>query len=155
MFRPALLMVMVMFAALCPAQQQGIARFQEVLDNGTIHVDQLLLQPSFRAGLLQNTHDVIWIAIDGAVLTFVPPDGPAWEMTFRPGDVRIFRSVQARQVQNRGANEARAVVVQLKSRGMLKLGCFCSSSVEKAVCGCGGAAPLPDLWAVVVGQVTL
>lgn len=146
---------MLLLSCACLAQNAKEARFQPLLDNDTIHVDQLLLPPGYHAPVFQNTHDVIWIAIDGARLTFFPPEGEARELIFRAGDVRIFRSFQAREVENQGAEPVRSVVVQLKPHGMLAPGCFCSGNVEKAVCGCGDGSPLPDVWAVVVGNVTL
>ena len=131
------------------------ARFQELLDNDVIHVDLLELPPGFHAPVFQNTHDVIWIAVDGAALTFLPPEGQPHEISFHAGDVRLLRSFQVREVENRGSTPARTVVVQLKSHGVLNPGCYCSGPVEKAVCGCGGATTLPEVWAVVVGGVTL
>lgn len=137
------------------AQSSKEARYQELLDNNVIHVDSIELPPGFHAPVFQNTHDVIWIAIDGAALTFLPPDGEAREISFHAGDVRLLRSFHVRAVENRGSTPARSVIVQLKSHGVLNPGCYCSGAVEKAVCGCGGAPALPDVWAVVVGNITL
>lgn len=150
-----LLLGAVLLASACWAQSNKEARYQELLDNAVIHVDSIELPPGFHAPVFQNTHDVIWIAIDGAALAFRPPEGEAREISFRAGDVRLLRSFQVREVENRGSTLARSVVVQLKSHGVLNPGCYCSGSVEKAVCGCGGAPALPEVWAVVIGGVTL
>ncbi|HEU5451088.1 MAG TPA: hypothetical protein VFU76_03835 [Terriglobales bacterium] len=145
----------VLLASACLAQSAKEARYQELLDNNIIHVDSIEIPPGFHAPVFQNTHDVIWIAVDGAALTFRPPEGEPLEISFHAGDVRLLRSFAVRQVVNRGSTPARSVIVQLKARGVLSPGCYCSGSVEKAVCGCGGAPALPDVWAVVVGNITL
>lgn len=148
------LMLLLLAATVCVAQQKE-SRFESVFENNTVNVDSVELPPGFHAPIFQNTHDVIWIALTPGALAFKPDQGAAQEVSFHAGDTRLFRSFQARSVANTSGAAVRAVVVELKPRGLISPGCFCSSAVERAVCGCGGAESLPELWAVGIGSLML
>ena len=145
--------ILLFYSLLALAQTAPEARFQPVFENDTVNVDSIEMPPRSRAPLFQNTHDVVWIALDGARLGFTADSGKAKEVSMRAGDVRLLRSFEVRTVHNLGESPARAVVVQIQKRALTSPGCFCTSAVEKALCGCSGAGALPDLWAVGVGSV--
>ena len=148
-------LLLLFLATNCLAQESKEARFQPVFENDTVNVDAIEISPGFHAPLFQNTHDVVLIALSGGRLAFVSDGGKVQEVTFRAGDTRLLRSFQARTLENRGDGRARALVVEIKKRGLISPGCFCSSSVERAVCGCASATSLPELWAVGVGSLML
>ena len=154
MLRAAALL-MLLFATQCLAQQPREARFQPVFQNEAVNADAIEIPPGFHAPLFQNTHDVVWIALSAGRMAFLSDGGAAQEGSFRPGDTRLLRSFQARTVENRGQGATRAIVIELKKRGLIGPGCFCTSSVERALCGCASSTSLPDLWAAGVGSLML
>ena len=137
------------------------ARFDGLLDNQYVRVSRLELPPPSRASVYQDVNDVVWIAVNTGTLTFFAQDQQSKKINFAPGDVRIFRRNQIVSVAN-GSDAAAngdvsqlSVIVQLKQPGLIYGGCGCDTQVETSVCGCVGAAHLPELWAVGLGKVTL
>ncbi len=130
------------------------ARFRPVLDNGSVNVSILELPPHLRAESYQNTHDVIWIALTEADVSFADSENGKTEVSFRAGDVRFFRSFHAKSLANAGGTVFRGVAVELKGRGLASA-CDCNARDAKFVCGCSGATHLPQLWALGLGGITL
>ncbi len=149
-------MTIVAVLCLCCAAvaQSNTARYKPVFENAAVKVDSLELPPHFHAPVYQNIHDVVWIALDSATLTFVNEENRS-KADLAAGDVRFFPSFHTRSVWNDNAETAHALVIEITGRGLTKAGCGCLSNVEKRVCGCGITKPLPDFWALVLGDITL
>jgi len=148
-------LAIVALAAALAAQTSREARFETRLENEQIEVYWLDLPARAHARVFQNTHDVIWIALNDGEATFSRSLHDDVHSAFRSGDVRLFTSFQVETVTNPGDTPLHAAVVQFKRRGLVSSGCGCSGEAERAVCGCAGAAHLPSLWALAVGQLTL
>ena len=130
------------------------ARYRPVFHNDAVAVYRLELPPGFHAPSLQNQHDVVWVALDAATLTFMDSDQRKKAVRFAAGDVRFFRSFTTESLVNDGEATFRGVLVQLNQRTSSG-SCPCDSDVEKTVCGCPGGQDLPDLWALALRNVTL
>lgn len=133
--------------------QTAAVRYQPLLDNASINVSGLELPPGRQALLYQNTHEVFWIALEGGSATFVAGDGTKTKLELASGDVRFFRRYQVKSVWNEGAASLRAVVVEIKTRGLLADACYCTDRIESAICGCGASTHLPEMWASGMGQI--
>ncbi len=136
-------------------QMASESRYRLILENETVRVYRLELPPGFRAPSFQNAHDVVWVALNDARVRFVMRDKDPVTIDFRAGDARFFRSFATERVVNEAAAAFRAVVVELKARGLGSLACGCGSGAERALCGCAGSPPLPELWAVGLGRLTV
>lgn len=135
------------------AQPATEARFTSVLDNPQAAVYSLDMPPRSRAVVFQGTHDVIWLALNDAAVTFSGHDRST-TAELKSGDVRFFSAFQLASVSNGGAAAAKGVLVELKARGDMPA-CGCGSAIERSVCGCSGGAHLPALWAFGFGKITL
>lgn len=135
-------------------QSSREAKFRPVFDNDSVNVASLELTPRFHAESYQNTHDVVWVALNDGVLSFADSENQKTAVNFRPGDARFFRSFHAKSLSNLGETTFRGVVVELKARGLVTT-CGCGASAQETVCGCPEAAHLPQLWAVGLGGITL
>lgn len=144
----------IVFAAIATAQSPREARYRPVLDNAAVAVYDLDLPAGFHAPSLQNEHDVLWIGLNEAGITFRDSDHKEAEVHFRPGDVRFFRSFATEAVLNHGGGTFRGVLLELKSRATAA-DCRCGGEVERSVCGCGQGSPLPMLWAVALRNITV
>ena len=147
-------LAIVAVAAALAAQTSREVRFETRFENEQVEVYWLDLPARAHARVFQNTHDVIWIALNDGEATFSRSLHDDVHSALRAGDVRLFTSFQVETVSNPGDTPLRAAVVQLKRRGLVSSGCGCSGEAERAVCGCAGAAHLPPLWALVLGQLT-
>ncbi len=125
-----------------------------MLSNRSVGVFRLELPPHFHADSYQNTHDVIWIALSDGKISFADAENGNTAVSFRAGDARFFRSFHAQSLVNEGGTVFRGVIVELKARGLAAV-CDCSDAASQRVCGCPGGAPLPELWAVGLGEITL
>jgi hypothetical protein len=149
---PWLLLAVLALAMPAPGQT-ATARYEPLLDNAYVDVSGLDLPPRRQASLYQNTHEVFWIALDDGSLTFVATDGTKTRLPLNLGDTRFFRSYQVRSVLNESAANVRAVVVEIKARGLASGACFCTDKVEIAICGCGTPSHLPEMWATGMGKI--
>lgn len=140
---------------LLAAQRDIESRFAPAFENPRVDVNVVSLAPGAHVRIFQNTHDVVWIALSDGVVRFSEGEQGDSTTRFRAGDARLFRSFQVQTATNVGNMPLRAAAVQLKDRGLTTGGCGCIGASERAVCGCAGAPPLPAMWAVAVGQVTL
>jgi hypothetical protein len=145
----------LLLALLLPlAQAQREERFEPSFDHPRVGVNTVALPPGSRVRVVQNTHDIVWIALSDGAVRFAGP-GLNSVATMRAGDARLFRSFQVQTAVNTGAAPVRAAVIELKDRGLTTGGCGCSGTSERALCGCTAAPALPDVWAVGVGQITV
>ncbi len=151
---PVALLFGLLLTSLAPAQSPEV-RFTPLFDNTEVSVYRLELKPGERAAIFQNTHDVFWIALDGADLVFVRDDDTSTPMRLQAGDTRYFPSFAARQVRNAGDVPFRGVLVEIKPHGLVSAACDCLGRVEKALCGCPDGEHLPDMWAAGLGRVTV
>ena len=152
MFRKFPLLLLLLALALVQAQTPTTARFASVFDNPQVAVYSLDLQPRARAAAFQGTHDVLWVALNDASVTFVRRD-QSNAADLNTGDVRFFPEFQLASVTNGGTASAKGVLIEIKARGGVP-SCGCSAAVERSVCGCGGGH-LPPLWALGFGSITL
>jgi hypothetical protein len=135
------------------AQAPNESRFTLVLENPQVAVYSLELPARNRAAVFQGTHDVVWLALNDAALSFSAHDRST-AVDFKTGDVRFFPEFQLASVTNGGGVTAKGVLIEIKSRGEMPA-CGCSAAVERSVCGCGGGGHLPALWALGFGKITL
>ncbi len=148
------LLVIVLLGAVSAHSQGGEARFNSVLANRRVRVYSLVLQPRMRASLFQNTHHLLWIALNDAHPTLIAEDGPDILLPLDAGEVRLLQPFRAKAVVNHSGEAVRAVVVELTERGTNPL-CDCVTAVARVVCGCPAAEHLPALWAYAVGNLML
>jgi hypothetical protein len=134
--------------------QAPATRFDSLLENKQVSVFSLDLPHGRRASVFQNTHDVIWIALNSARVTMADRNGDTTAISFQSGDARFFPSFRTVSIANDGGDNFRGVLIEMKQRGLAS-SCDCDGAVEKAVCGCARAAPLPRMWAVGIGSVVL
>ena len=140
----------------CAVAQSGSeARFQATFENDRASAFILELAPHQHAQIYQFSHDTVWLALSDAAVSFTQNQQTSTKVQFKTGDTRFFASFQAKSVVNDGATNFRAVLVEIKGRGLASGGCGCLGEVEKAVCGCVNSGHLPELWAVGIGQLTL
>ncbi len=149
------LATLVLLAPLLAMQRGEPGRFTRGFENTRVDVNVVELAPGAPVRVYQYTHDVVWIALTDGEVRFGGGDSPEVTVRFRAGDARLFRSFQVQSATNVGTTPLRAAAVQLKDRGLTTGGCGCSGATERAVCGCRNAPPLPAMWALGVGQVTL
>ncbi len=136
------------------AQTARPARYSPVLSNDAVGVFALELPPGARAASFQNQHDVLWVALDAATVSFLDSDRHRTEVRFAFGDVHFFRSFGTESVTNTGGTTFHGLMVQLKKHATGG-SCACGSEVEKSVCGCPGGKSLPALWALALRNVTV
>ncbi len=153
--RLTVFLAMAVASVAAAGQTANESRYRGIFENQNVRVYSLELPPQFRAPSFQNQHDVIWVALNDAPVRFVLRDKYPVTIDFRAGDARFFHSFATERVVNEGAAPFRAVVVELKARGLASLSCACGSSAERALCGCSNAGHLPELWAVGLGKVTV
>ncbi len=154
-FRRWALCCCLALAVASPARaQKASTRFQPLLENRQVSVFALNLPPGGRATVFQNTHDIFWIAISPGSTVMADRNGKKTPITFAAGDARYFRSYQTSSITNAGSDDFRGVVIEIRQRG-LAAPCDCDGAAASAVCGCPGAIPLPEMWAVAVGLVTI
>jgi hypothetical protein len=134
------------------AQLPNEARFTPVFENSQVAVYSLELPARHRASAFQGTHDVIWLALNDATVSFAGRDRSS-AAELKTGDVRFFPEFQLASVSNTGGVAAKGVLIEIKARGDMPA-CGCSAAVERSVCGCGGGH-LPALWALGFGKITL
>jgi len=146
--------LLAILALLPLAYAQREERFETSFENARAAVSTITLPPGSRVRVVQNTHDILWVALSDGALRFSGP-GLNTNATLRPGDARLFRSFQIQTATNAGAEPVRAAVVELKDRGLTTGGCGCVGASERALCGCNSAPALPEVWAVGVGQITV
>lgn len=148
------LLLGAMFAGISlRGQTPSEARFVSVFENSQVAVYSLELPARARATVFQGTHDVLWLAMNDAALTFAA-HGRSENADLRIGDVRFFPEFRLASVSNAAGAPARGVLIEIKARGQMPT-CGCGSDVERAVCGCAGGNHLPALWALGFGGVTL
>jgi hypothetical protein len=135
------------------AQTPTEARFNSVFENSQVAVYSIELPARARAAAFQGTHDVIWLALNDAAVTFSGRErSDTAEM--RTGDARFFPEFRLATVSNTESPTAKGVLIAIKARGAVP-SCGCGAGVERAVCGCAGGAHLPALWALGFGKITL
>lgn len=149
----AWLLLGVFAVALAAMAQTAAIRYQPLLDNAYVNVSGLEIPPHRQAVLYQNTHDVFWIALDDATMTFIAIDGGRTKLQLNAGDTRLFRSYRVKSVANESAASARSVVVEVKARGLMSEACYCTDEIESAICGCGTPVHLPAMWASGMGKI--
>ncbi|HXZ78969.1 MAG TPA: hypothetical protein VEG30_03505 [Terriglobales bacterium] len=132
-----------------------VARYEPVLENNYVDVYRLRLAPHFRTPLFQNVHDVVWVALEDSTPRFVMSSGQKVRQELTAGDARFFHSFSVRSVVNDSSLTVEAVVITLKPRGGATSRCECGGDAESALCGCANAKPMPPLWAVSMGRITL
>ncbi len=147
-----LTIIAVALLAVSAAAQSAETRFNPVFENRQVSVYSLDLSPSRRANVFQNTHDLFWIALQPAQITMLDRDGESTLVTFASGDTRFFPSFHTATIVNHSALPFRAVLVELKQRGLASA-CDCDSATQRVVCGCDRSSSLPPLWAVALGSV--
>lgn len=152
MFRKFPLLLLLLEITLLQAQTPAPARFTSVFENSHVAVYSLDLAPRTRAAVFQGTHDVIWLELNDASVTFAGRDHSS-TADLSTGDVRFFPEFQLASMANAATANAKGVLIEIKSRGGT-LNCGCSAAVERSVCGCGGGH-LPELWALGLGGITL
>jgi hypothetical protein len=136
------------------AQLPNEARFTPVFENSQVAVYSLELPARNRATAFQGTHDVIWLALNDATVSFAGRDRSS-AADLKTGDVRFFPEFQLASLANGGAIAAKGVLIEIKARGEMPA-CGCVAAVERSVCGCGGGGGhLPALWALGFGKITL
>lgn len=145
--------LLVLGAMALSGQTSTEARFASVFDNPQVAVYSLQLPPRARAAAFQGTHDVIWVALNDAVVTFAGRDHSD-SADLKTGDVRFFPEFQLASISNGGPATARGVLIEIKVRGEMPA-CGCSGDVERSICGCAGGGHLPALWALGFGKITL
>lgn len=148
------LLCLVMSAA-APAQTPVGSHYHQIFENHYVRVFRVELPPHAQAPIYQNTHDLVWVALSDSTLTIAESEGERKELRFRAGDTRFFGSYEVKSVTNAAGEAFHGVLVEIKVRGLAAGGCGCTGEVEKAVCGCGRSIHVPDLWALVVGRITL
>ncbi len=136
-----------------PAVAQSV-RFDPVLENRQVSVFALDLPPGRRANVFQNTHDIFWIALSPGHVSMSDADGNQSPVNFRAGEARFFPSFRTSFITNHAADPFRAVLVEIKPRGLAS-SCDCDGAAQAAVCGCPGARALPAMWAVGIGSVVI
>jgi hypothetical protein len=147
------LVLLLLAISWLPAQTPTSARFASVFENPRVAVYSLELPPRFRAAVFQGTHDVFWVSLSEAPVTFAGHDRIE-TVDMVPGDVRFFPEFQLASVANGGGAPAKGILIELKARGGIPA-CGCIAAVERSVCGCAGGTHLPALWALGFGGVTL
>jgi hypothetical protein len=150
-------LVVFLLASASAALAQGApaARYDLIFENDKVAAFRLDLAARQRAPVYQNTHEILWIALDTSAIRITLKDRPDIRLALAPGDVRFFRSFQTKEIVNDAAGDFHGVLIQIKTRGLTWNGCDCLGRVEQAICGCRGAGPLPSLWAVGLGGVTV
>ncbi|MGZ4832896.1 MAG: hypothetical protein ACXVZQ_08210 [Terriglobales bacterium] len=143
--------VALIWVATAQAQFQN-TRFDPIFENRQVSVFALNLPHGGHASIFQNTHDIFWIALAAAHVTVIDADGNKTAVAFAMGDTRFFPSFTTRSISNDAADSFRAVLVEIKLRGLASA-CDCDSGAQRSVCGCPRAAPLPPMWAVGIGQI--
>jgi hypothetical protein len=147
--------VLLPLALMCATFGQiPASRFEPLFENRQLSVFSLDLPPGRRAAVFQNTHDIIWIALNSARVTIADRNGDTMSANLHSGDARFFPSFRTVSISNDAADTFHGVLIQIKQRGLAS-SCGCDGEAEKAVCGCAGAAKLPDLWAVGIGRLVL
>ncbi len=144
----------VLLATIPAFSQSGEARFHTALANRRVRVYSLVLPPGSHAPLYQNSHRVLWIALNDGSPTLVAEDGPDIPLPLYAGDVRFLPPFQAKGVVNRDEEAIRGVVVELLEPRSNSL-CDCTTAVARVVCGCQAAEHLPQLWAYALGDVMI
>lgn len=134
--------------------QRSSTRFEPLIENRQVSVFSLELPPHRQASVFQNTHDIVWIALNPGRVLVSDHDGNKLPIALRPGDARFFPSFRTTSIFNDGGEMFRGVLVEIKPRGLTS-SCDCYGAAERAVCGCPRAAPLPALWAVGIGSLVL
>jgi hypothetical protein len=150
-----LFIAMVVLGGFAVAQSGAEARFQASFENDRAAAFTLELALHQHAQIYQFSHDTVWLALSDATVSFAQNQQTSFKVQFKTGDTRFFSSFQAKSVLNDGTTSFRAVLVEIKGRGLAAGGCGCLGEVEKAVCGCTNSTHLPELWAVGFGQLTL
>ncbi len=138
-----------------PAQIPAGSPYRQIFENHYIRVFRVELPPHGQAPIYQNMHDLVWVALSNSTLTIVQSEGERKELRLRAGDTRFFGSYEVRSVTNAAEETLHGILAEIKVRGLASGGCGCTGEVEKTVCGCGRSIHLPDLWALVVGRITL
>jgi hypothetical protein len=113
------------------------------------------LPPHSQAPVYQNTHDLVWVALSDSILSIGRSDGGSKELRLRVGDTRFFDRYEVKSVSNGAGHPYYGVLVEIRVRGLASGDCGGTGEVEKAVCGHENTIHLPDLWALVVGRITL
>jgi len=142
------------FSTLAQAQSAP-ARYDVILENEKIAAFRLDLAAHQRAPVYQNTHEVLWVALQGGNVTVTRQDNSEQRLALSAGDVRFYPSFQTKAIMNEGATEFHGVLIQIKPRGLTWNPCECLGKAEQSVCGCNTADRLPSLWAVGLGGVTV
>jgi hypothetical protein len=135
------------------AQTPNEGRFTLVLENSQVAVYSLELPARNRVAAFQGTHDVVWLALNDANVSFAGRDRST-AVDLKTGDARFFPEFQLASVSNGGGVTAKGVLIEIKARGEMPA-CGCSAAIERSVCGCAGGAHLPALWALGFGKITL
>jgi hypothetical protein len=136
-----------------PDQQRApMAAFDLVLSNPQAAVFDLRLPDHAQAGLFQNSHDLLLIALGELRLSLVRASGEGEAVSLAAGDVRWLPRYRFKSLLNESGAEVRAVMVDMKSDAGTR--CECSGDVERTVCGCE-RRHLPALWAFATGPVTI
>jgi hypothetical protein len=138
-----------------PAQTPVESHYRQFLENHYVRVFRVELPPHSQAPIYQNTHDLVWVALSDSTLSIELSEGERKEWWPRAGDTRFFGRHESKSVWNTSRQPFHGVLVEIMVRGLASGGCGCTGEVEKAVCGCARTIHLPDLWALVVGKITL
>ncbi len=153
--RPAITLLPLCLLCIVAAAPQPDARYRAIVENQTVRAYGLDLRPGQKAPLYQNTHALLWIAVDDQRLSLTREEGDPLQWNLRQGDTRFLGSYTAKRLSNEGPESAHAVVVEIMRRDLVQDGCGCLATQEKAVCGCEPDLHLPELWAVALARMTL
>jgi hypothetical protein len=146
-----------MFLLMCvgpPALPASGSRYRLTFQNHYVEVFRLELEPDRQAPVHDNIYDLLWIPLDGAVLQFQDSTRPSRDVELGPGDLRFFQKHTLKSVVNKTGTTVHAIVIDIR-QGKGFESCGCLSDVERAVCGCGGAPHLPEIWALAGSDFTL
>jgi mannose-6-phosphate isomerase-like protein (cupin superfamily) len=152
---PFLLLMLLLVSKASSVAQQSEQTYRLTFQNHYVRVFELTLAPGRQAPVRDNIYDVFWIALDDTTLE-IDRHGPGKkEFRLWSGDVQFLPARTVHSVVNLNRDPVRAVLVELRQRGLTGRICDCSGEVETAVCGCSRSARLPSLWALVLGDLTL
>jgi hypothetical protein len=138
-----------------PGAAQQEPKYRLILQNHSVRVFNLELPPGRQAPARDNIYDVFWIALDDTTLEIDQRGSGKKQFRMWSGDAHFLpaRSVQA--IVNLNRDPVRAVLVELRQRGLTGAACGCTGEVESAICGCSRAGRLPLFWALVLGDLTM
>jgi hypothetical protein len=145
---------MFLLASLPGAAQQG-PKYQLILQNHAVRVFDLELPSGRQAPARDNTHDVFWIALDDTTLEIDQRGSGKKQFRMWSGDAHFLPARTVQAIVNLNRDPVRAVLVEVRQRGLTGGGCGCTGDVESAICGCSRAVRLPLFWALVLGDLTL